>query len=89
MKLTDEELITISFALACRIDDFRQDILKSEARLGEKQTKARQLHADLCRVYAKINPESISGPWKLMDSSVIGLPLGARPRSAATGVYNK
>jgi len=72
LELTPEEKSLLSFALTCRLDDYEKDIKQEEKRQGKSLPEARKHHSDLARlIYTKIIPESLCGPWKLMDGTTL------------------
>jgi hypothetical protein len=72
LHLTPEEKSLLSFNLASRLDDYEKEIKKEEKRQGKQLPEARASHAQLAKLlYTKLIPESLCGPWKLMDGTTI------------------
>jgi hypothetical protein len=72
LELTPEEKSMISFALTCRLADLEVEIKAEERKQKKSLPEARASHAQLARlIYTKIIPESLCGPWKLMDGTTM------------------
>lgn len=70
--LTDEELSLLSFALACREDDFKASIKKQEKKTKTHILTARQVHSDIQKLrLIKINPAALCDELKLMNGEII------------------